>query len=331
MMLAVASEWIIWPMLCGIGFVLSALFSGLEIGAYVTNKVRVELHADTGSPQARILRRFFHNMDNLLVVILIGNNISNYLATFAVSVMFVMAGYGRNAEWMTLAVAAPVVFVFAEAVPKNIFQRRAERLVHLLARFLWTTDWLFRLTGISYLVRFVSWLLLKLIGRRDRPQGYMGHEGLAAVLAEGQAAGTLTADQRKMSERVMDIKKVRVADVMQPMDQVAAVPEALPREAFLERIREHDYSRMPMLDPAGQVTGVIDIYDVLTDTKDQPISVHCLSPLVIPADRAVTEALYTMQHACRSFAVAADAEGKHVGIMTIKDLVEEIVGELEAW
>lgn len=331
MMLSLTSEWIIWPMACGVSFLLSAFFSGMEIGVYVTNKVRVDLHADAGSPSARILRRFFRQMDNLLVVILIGNNISNYLMTFAVSVMFVMAGYGRNAEWLTLLAAAPALFVFAEAIPKNIFQRRAERLVNVLARPLWLTDWLFRLTGISYLVRFVAWLLLKIIGRQDRMQGHLGHEGLAAVLAEGQAAGTLTADQRRMGERVMKLGDVHVSDVMQPMADVVAVPEDIPREAFLDRLREHDYSRVPMLDPTGRVTGVIDIYDVLTDTKDQPVSVHCLPPLLISAASPVTEALYAMQHACRSFAVATDAQGRHVGIMTIKDLVEEIVGELEAW
>jgi CBS domain containing-hemolysin-like protein len=88
---------------------------------------------------------------------------------------------------------------------------------------------------------------------------------------------------------------------------------------------------LPIVDEAGQVTGVVDIYDVLTDEKSQPIQVHSLEPLVVPATATVTDALYTMQHACRSFAIAADEEGRHVGIITIKDLVEEIVGELDAW
>ncbi|NBB95830.1 MAG: DUF21 domain-containing protein [Planctomycetes bacterium] len=331
MMLAVAIEWIIWPALCLAGFFLSALFSGLEIGMYVTNKMRVELHADAGSGRARILRRFFRNMNNLLIVILIGNNISNYLATFGVSVMFVMAGYGDSAEWLTLAVATPALFVCGEAVPKNVFQRKAERLVRLFARPLWLADWLLRLTGISYLVRGFSWVLLKISRRPQIAAGLYGHEGLAAVLAEGHAAGALTADQRRMGERVMKLGGVKVQDVMQPMDEVISVPRDVTREVFLARIGKHDYSRLPMLDDAGRVVSVVDIYDVLTDEKHQPVNVHSLDPLTVPASASVIDALYTMQHACRSFAVAAEDDGTHVGIITVKDLVEEIVGELEAW
>jgi len=206
-----------------------------------------------------------------------------------------------------------------------------EKLVY---RAIWPIrgfDLLYKVCGLTYLVRGFAWVLLRLLGRTAaQPQSLLGHEALLAVVAEGHAAGALTGAQREMADRVMHISRVRVADVLQPMERVIQAPADVSREEFLQRIAERNYSRLPLLDAEGRVTGVVDVYDVLTDRTDRPIHVYAVDPLIVSADLTVTEALYAMQHARRSFAVVEAGE-KHVGIITIKDLVEEIVGELDAW
>jgi putative hemolysin len=322
---------VIWLAVCAGNVLLAGWFAGMETGAYLVNRVRLELQAEAGRKRAKQVRAFLHDPNNVLATLLIGTNIHQYIAAFAVSALFVLAGYEDNAEWYTLAVTTPLLFVFKDSLPKNLFQRMPEKLVY---RTIWPMrcfGLLYKLCGLTYLVRGFAWVLLRLLGKTAaQPQSLLGHEALLAVVAEGHAAGALTGAQREMADRVMHISHVRVADVLQPMEQVLSAPAGVSREEFLRRITERNHSRLPLLDENHRVTGVVDVYDVLTDRTDRPIRVYAVEPLIVSADQTVTEALYAMQHARRSLAVV-EAGGKHVGIITIKDLVEEIVGELAAW
>jgi len=321
----------IWLLVCLGNVVLAGLFAGMETGSYLLNRVRLELQAEAGLPRARSVKAFLHNPNHVLATLLIGTNVNHYLATFSVSAMFVLAGHEHNAEWYTLAITTPLLFIFADSLPKNLFQRSPEKLVY---SSIWTMrffDLLFKACGLTYLVRGFSRALLWLLGRSAaQPRNLLGHEALLAVVAEGYAAGALTGAQREMANRVMHISRVRVADVLQPMDRVMSVPTDVSREEFLPRIAERNYSRLPMCNAEGQIVGVVDVNDVLTDRAERPIHVYAVEPLIVSANLSVTQALYAMQHAKRSFAVV-ESGGKHIGIITIKDLVEEIVGELAAW
>jgi CBS domain containing-hemolysin-like protein len=333
-MIAVVAEtwaWAFWAALCAGNLFLTGLASGLETGVYRTNRVRVELRAEAGGRKARRLRRMLSDMDNTLAVLLIGTNIHSYLMTFAAAVLFTMAGWAEHVEWLTVAVVTPAAFVFKDSLPKNLFQRLPERLTYRFVGLLRGADVLYKVIGLSILVRLFSQGLLRLLGRKRTGHSLFGHDGLAAVVAEGHAVGALTLDQRLMSERVMKIAGVRAVDVMQPMAKVVSAPLVATREQFLARLHEHDYSRLPLLRSDGQVAGVVDVYHVLVDeTCDRPAETMT-PPLTIPEGCSITQALLTLQRARRSQAVVADAAGRHVGILTVKDLVEEIVGELEAW
>jgi len=86
--------------------------------------------------------------------------------------------------------------------------------------------------------------------------------------------------------------------------------------------------RSPLLDSDNQITGIVDIHNVLADQKQLPPDVHSSLPLVLAAEMKVTDAIYSMQQGRASMSVVEDSNGKHIGIVTIKDLIEEIVGEL---
>ena len=155
--------------------------------------------------------------------------------------------------------------------------------------------------------------------------------GLAAVLAEGHASGTLTLSQTNMAERVMNIAQVSVVDILQPLSKAVSAPRNISRAEFLMIVREYDYSRIPLLDQAGQVSGVVDVFDVLADEKELDPEYLMTPPELIPAATNIREALLTMQRTRAVFAIATDQAGKHLGIVTVKDIVEEIVGDLEEW
>ena len=323
--------WSLWSAVLVVSVVLRGLYAGMETGVYVLNKVRLDLRAESGDRQALMVQKLLTRPNNLLSVLLIGTNVPSYAATFAVSAMFVLAGARQWAEWYTLAVATPLLFVFGESVPKNVFRRLAETLVYALAWFLRVSVVALNACGLAPAVQAVGAVLTRLAGHRMRAYEAPAHTSVTSLLAEGRASGLLTHFQSTMADRVVHIGTVTLADVMVPMSRVIHVPSDVERTGLVERIRGHDYSRLPVLGPAGQIVGVLDIYDALMADPAASLSEKISAPLVLKVDMSVTDALYQMQREHVVLAVVADASDTHVGIVAIKDLVQEIVGELAEW
>jgi len=331
MILAIAEEtmWFIWPAILAASVAFDALFCGLETGIYVINKVRLDLHAET-SRRAALLQRMLRNPPNLLAVLLIGTNVCRFAATFSITAMFVLAGYGGRSELLAIAIATPLLFVAADSVPKGVFQRLGASAVYSLAWLLRSSDVIFKITGLSLLVRGIAGALMYLAPRGRATERTLGTPGLSAILAEGRASGVLTDYQSAMAGRVEHIAEVTLADVMNPMSRVVGAPPDVTRQQLSQLMRDHDYSRIPLLDTDGRVVGMLDIYDVLVRDDHTPPAERMTKPLVLAAETSVTDALYRMQRERQAMAVVEQA-GRHVGIVTVRDLVEEIVGELEDW
>ena len=324
--------WALWFALVAVFIFIRGLFAGMETGIYVLNKVRLDLRAESGSRSAVILRGMILRVNNLLAVLLSGTDTFSYCATFVVSLMFVELGTGERAEWYTLAVTAPLLFILGESVPKTLFQRSAEVLVYRLAYVLRAASLFFNLVGLSPLIRGFARLLMRLMpaqARRRTPP--LGHEGLAAVVAESTASGVLTHVQSVMADRVMRLSTVRLADVMIPMARVTIARAQAGREELLRILQGSNFSRLPVVDAQGGVVGILDAYDILLSEPGESPTAKAAPPLVLRSAMPVTDALYRMQAARSAMAVVRDSAGKYVGIATVKDLVEEIVGELEAW
>lgn len=327
MIASAVMDWIAWSAVLAASMALSALFSGMETGVYALNKVRLDLSAEAGSKQARRLRRLLKKPDNLLTVLLIGNNIFNYALAFALTAMFALGGMGQAAEWYSLAVGTLTLFVLGETVPKTIFHRFSDKLTYRLGWVLSVADMVFKVTGLSYLMRAVSWLVMIPVRRR---RGVVAEGRVGEIFAEGQASGVLTHTQAVMADRVMKIGDVCLADVMMPLARAVCIRQDTPRDELMGVLRKHNYSRMPVRDAAGDVVGVLDVYEVLVDESVTVPAARMTVPLKLPSDMNVTEALYAMRGAREMMAVVQKGD-KPAGIVTIKDLVEEIVGELEEW
>lgn len=329
MILAVTDVWMymIWAAVALVTVALGSLYSGMETGVYVINKIRLDLHAEAGHHPARYLQGMLRKPRTLLAVLLIGTNLCRYFSTFAVTSMFLLAGSGERADLYTELLMTPLLFVLGDSVPKNTFQRLGERPMYAFSRVLQASDWAFRLTLLSPLVVGVSSLLMRLTRSGAHGDEALWAEGVAAAMAEGRASGVLTHFQTVMADRVMNLSDVHVADVMVPMERTVRVDERIGRDELIEVYRRHDYSRLPAMRD-GKVVGVVDVFDALTG--DRPPRDVTTPPHLIPAKVSVAEALYRMQQEHAVIAIVTD-DDRHVGIVTVKDLVEEIVGEIEEW
>ncbi len=319
-----------WAVLLLLSVLGTAFFCGMETGIYVLNKIRLDLAAESGKASARLLRRLLSKPKNLLSVLLIGTNLASYFATFAISSIFIRAGYERSAEWMTLLVATPILFVLAESVPKNVFARLAEKLLYRMTWPLAASSALLNAIGLAPLVRGFSTMLIALAGSRGQMAKY-SQPLLATLVAEGHASGALTHFQSAMANRVMRIGEINLAEVMVPMARVVKADLDARADQLMDIISRERFSRIPLLDENGQVKSILDTFDVLAGTDEIEPQLLGRPPIIFVESTSVTDALYRLQRAKEVIAVVASPTGKHVGIVTIKDLVEEIVGELHQW
>ena len=246
----------------------------------------------------------------------------------------------RARQVYTAAILTPIMFVFGEVVPKNLFRRHANRWTLRSVRPLRIAMRLFRGVGLVGGLQWLSDRMMRLTG--DRSGTGVGELGgraeIQAMLEEGWASGALTDEQSRMIQRVMNLADVAVRDVMVPVARAVTVDRAQSRTAFLTSVRRHPHSRVPVTQN-GQPVGIVNVYDVLSHpAPDRSASADpdwlmklARPPLWFDTDQPVTAALYALQRARRVMACVRDRQGRWVGILTLKDLVEEIIGEIGEW
>ena len=331
----------IWPWLLGtiaaIGF--SGFYSGCETGLYCLNTVRLEVARRSGRRRAVTLGRTLADREGIIATILVGTNLSNYLATVCmVSMLMALQMSEQRAEFATVLVLTPVIFVFGEVVPKNLFRREADVLMYRLARALRISDLAFRATGVIALLRAMARLAARCVGfGRDGTLSTLEpRQQIAAMLREGVGTGILSDAQSDILDRVMNLSQVRVRSAMVPRNAVQTAPADIDRDGFVELARTHSCSRMPVMAGPDTVVGVINVFDVLlgpdpADRPPPPITDAMSPPLTLSPDQSVKTALTAMQRRGTAMAVVVDPQERFLGIVTLKDLIEEIVGDLEAW
>ena len=194
-----------------------------------------------------------------------------------------------------------------------------------------------RLAWVTGLLGLLRGLTNTLVGWIDPQQAQADVKVLPRtrtlrLLREGAARGGLTGLQRDLIDRVMRISRTRVAQVMIRHERVALVSLELPRVDLLRIIRMAHFSRLPVHDgDPRRIVGIVNVYDVLTDPEQKPLQGHLQSTFRLPPGTSVSAALMRMQRARQTMAIVQDKQGKCLGILTIKDLVQEIIGDIEAW
>ncbi len=322
-----------WAMLL-VGMALSFLYSGLETGCYVVNKIRLDLRADSGNRSARRLLAIHRRPGRALIVLLVGNNLANYLASAGMVVILTYRGC-LHADWYSVAILTPVIFIFCELLPKNLFHRHGETLVYAFSGFLEFSRRVFSAAGLMGMIRGLMWSVMKLAGRRwgsqEMPLLHSRH--VTGILAEGRASGALTHTQSAIAERIVNISRVRMHDVMVPLAGAVLVEESASVEQVRELLRLHEHPRFGVYSgERNNIVGVLNAYDVLLDdAPDVSVAAHIGPPLTLGEHLGVIEALIRMQQRREVMGLVVSQAGGYVGLVTIKDLVEEIVGELEEW
>jgi len=323
-----------WYALAAVGLMGSAMFSGLETGIYTINRVRLHVRAHVPRSSAAVLEGMIQRPTRLLGTLLVGNNVVNYLATLSIGALLTGAGY---TGWAQVAISAviltPMLLIFGEVLPKDFFRSHADTIVTPFARPLLLLQYLLIVIGVLPLIDLFAGGMKRALRRTaDGTELLHPRRVVTRLVREGVGHGVISVYQSAMVDRVLEFERLKVRDVMVPWARVKSVRAGQPVEAIWALADREPHARLPLLDERGQPVGVIETFDVLRhDPAACPPLRQLAGPIVaIDAAAPLHDALRLLQRERVALAIVLDA-GKPVGLVTAKDLVEPIVGELDVW
>lgn len=317
----------------------SAVFSGLETGIYRLSRLRLRLGEERGDLKYVLLGRAMRDASGLLLTLLVANNLVNYLATSSVTYLFLTVAPDHAAELLATSLTAPLLFVFGESLPKNIFLYRADVMTPYLGPFLYVVHKALTWSGIVPLLGLISRLFARMIGAPMPPRQVVASTGIhrvRTILRDTQEEGLLSHIQAEMLDRVVNIPTLRLGDVMIPMSRVQAAPFQTDRTTLLEELRKHAFTRVLVWrEQPSNIVGFVNVYDALAGEEPFGSVEGVLTPVrSLDADTLVTDAIEVLRRERVQMILVTRRRGSKetpVGIVTMKDLVEELMGELAEW
>lgn len=315
------------PALLAFFFAASAYYSGFETGVYALNKVRLRIRANRGEAAARRVLALLEDMPGLLATLMVGNNLAVDGASFAF--ILLLAGQGvEDPEYVATLVMTPALFLFGEVLPKNLFRLRPNALVYPLSLFALLSQWAF--LPLVAAVRLFSAAVAHL-GSAGRTEKLFSRQRLGYILHQGVEEGVVPPVLQNIAQNILRLGKTYLRQVMVPIGRAAVLRRGDGAEALKDLARRTGFSRFPVLGDRGRVEGVVHIFDLAGRDGDEAIEPLLHKPVEFHAEFPIDDALFILQRRNRPMAVIVSSDGAAVGIVTVKDLVEEIVGEIAAW
>jgi len=322
-----------WLVLALAGLAGSALWSGTETSMYCLSRVRLAVR--TGEPgvrgrAARVLAAELDRPDRVLATILLGNNACNYLGTLGLTAILEGRGYGTvTMIALQVAVLTPVLLVFGESVPKELFRVHADAMAPRVAPTLRAVRVLATVTGVLPLISVFSSAVGRLSGTRVTDIGGTQAERFAELLGESVSRGAISEEQARLAERALAFGRLRVRDVMVPWSRAAAVHDDWPRTRVVGATSRSAFSRVPVIGERGDVVGVAECARLQADAEASLSDVTGPAAWV-DADSDLRSALVALRTAGTPLGLVGRS-GRPLGLVTVKDLVEPLIGAMRAW
>jgi putative hemolysin len=321
--------------------ILSGLFSGAETGMYQLSRLRLRLGVEKKRLSFVILGRSLRDSSALLLSMLIGTNIGNYLTTGVVTCLLLkQMEVEHTAELFATLITAPLLFVFSELIPKNIFFYRSDTLMPCVAPVLYAFHKLFTWCGIVPLLKFMSRVFSQLAGvpmPSETPLAAVRQSHIRAVLRETREEGFLSPVQTDIINRLASISRLSIRSVMTPIKKARTVDVNSDNSKLLKELKESPFTRLPVYErQPSNIIGFINIYECLSSPQQFADLRNFIKPIrKLGADTIVTEAINVMQSESQKIVLVTRIghAGREtpIGIVTMKDLVEELLGELAEW
>jgi len=307
---------------------LTGFFAGSETAVVSCSKVRLKHKAERGIKRARILEKLLENSELFFSIVLVGTNISVIVCT-AVATALSVTLFGEIGVVVATIVMTPLLLIAGEVVPKSAFLYHADRVSLLAAPLL--RFFLYILYPIVVPAMLLTRFLLVVTGSREKSFNLLNsREELIYLYRRGKEEGTVERRERLIIDRVFAFGKVRAMELMIPIERVVGIPAGASIEQVVEEANKHTYSRYPVLSGAGGgVVGIVSMFDLLGLDGGEKLAEVMHEPLFANEDEPAVKLLVRMKDEALHMAVIVNAEGETRGILTLENILENIVGDIE--
>ena len=336
--IAVLSSLVLAVLIC---LVLSAFYSGSETALVSVNKIRINQLVESENTRANIIHRLVESPQRMLALTLVGTNLANVLIAqlgeglvsrglpnLAVSLQGLIATIGITT----------LLLIFGEILPKTIFRVKADALALRYAYLLRLSE--FVLAPLIYFVQTLTQFIIQLIDRSaSTPSPDAQREELRLLATMGERSGNLHTGQRRMIHSLLNLQDRTVEQVMVPLVDIVAIEKNAKCEDFLQIAADSGFSRIPVYEEQiYNIVGIVNLLDVIyngvepdvrekLETLPNTIEPFIRTVLHVPESKNINALLKEIQHTRHTMVFAVDEYGGTVGLVTVEDLVEEIVGE----
>jgi CBS domain containing-hemolysin-like protein len=306
---------------------ISGVFSASEIALLAMGRRRAR-RAATGRVAA-ILAKLLHRPAMTLGVILVAITAVNYTAE-AIAASWVITSLGLPV-WTAIVGIGVVVLICAEVVPISYAAANPERVARAIAMPVWAASWVLVLPARA--VGIVADRVAALLGARRRPERPVTEGEIKAIVDLQAEAGELEEEEKVMIHQIFEFADKVAREVMVPRTDIKAIPESATVSEAAKVATEHRLSRLPVFrEDLDTIQGWVHVKDVLpllaTGSREAPVTTVMRQPVRVPETKQLSELLTELRRRRQTFAIVVDEYGGTAGLLTIEDLLEEVVGDI---
>lgn len=308
---------------------LSAFFSSAETAMTTVNQIRIMSLAEQGNKRAHILLKIIEDRGKMLSAVLIGNNIVNISAS-ALATTLSISLFGNMAVGFATGILTILVLIFGEITPKTMATIHAEKLSLAYAKVISFLMWI--LTPVIFIINGLSMLVLRLLGvDPNKKTNTMTEHELRTLVKVSHEDGVIESEERQMINNVVDFGDSQARDIMIPRIDMAFISIDATYDELIEQFKQDRFTRLPVYeDTTDTIVGILNMKELLLIDSKEDFSVKDVmrEPFFTYEHKKTSSLLDEMRAKSINFAIVIDEYGATAGLITLEDLLEEIVGDI---
>ena len=317
-----------------ISLIAIAILSSSESSFIAVNKIRIRSLLEKGDSRAKAVQKILDEHDRLFSAVIFSGNLFTVLAT-SIGTALALRYFGEDGIIIATIVMTFLIVVFGELAPKTFAVTHSEKVSLLLAKPI--AFYIKLISPLVWIFKVSSNFIIKMLGGKEMPVSpLVTEEEIKTMISIGEKEGMLEEEEKDMLHKVFEFGDKVVTEAMVPRTEIVSIPEGSTIEDALNLVSEEGYSRYPVIkESIDNVTGILYVKDILIKMaegkiqKDLPITELVREAYYIPENKMVTELLDEMQKNKFQIAIVMDEYGGTAGLITLEDIIEEIVGGLQ--
>ena len=314
--------------------ILSAFFSGSETSLTSASKPRMHNLARTGKKNAKIFEELFKDKEKLICTILFANNLVNILASAIATKILIELTNNEGVLYATIIMTL-MILIFGELIPKTLALSKADQFALKIAPMFKVLVYI--LYPLTVTLNFVATLILKIFGvnylnfKKEEVSEKREEELRGAIDLHGEDS---SKDEKNMLKSILDLDNITVGSIMIPRKDIFSLPSNIKYNELIKKLNNSPHSRIPIWEKNPEnIIGIFHIRKLIEiqtdDSKSFNLKSLCQKPWFIPESTRLDNQLLEFKRRKEHFSIVLDEYGEFLGIVTLEDIIEEIVGEID--